>query len=140
MRTVVDTSTRRHVDTSALAAIILGEPDAERHLDAMLHAAADLSTSAVSRVEVAIVVEARQGPAAAEDLRVLLDRLTVETVPVDAEQTTLAVAAWRRFGKGRNPAGLNVGDCFSYALARSLEAPLLFKGADFEQTDIRSVL
>jgi ribonuclease VapC len=70
----------------------------------------------------------------------MFDRLGVITEPVDAAQASAAFAAWRRFGKGRHPAGLNLGDCFSYALARAAGAPLLFKGNDFAQTDIASAL
>lgn len=64
----------------------------------------------------------------------------IEITAVDEYQAQIALAAWRRFGTGRHPAALNFGDCFSYALARSLDAPLLFKGFDFAQTDIRSAL
>jgi ribonuclease VapC len=70
----------------------------------------------------------------------LLDRLGVVTEPVDAAQAGAALAAWRRFGKGRHPAGLNLGDCFSYALARMSGGSLLFKGNDFAQTDIAGAL
>ena len=128
------------VDTSALVSIVLGEDDAEAYLSALVSAAPGLCLGAVSLVEAGIVVEARQGAGAASDLRELLATLGIEVAPVDEEHARLALAAWRRFGKGRHPAGLNLGDCFSYALARSLDAPLLFKGADFEQTDIRSAL
>ena len=70
----------------------------------------------------------------------MLTTLTVVTVPLDEEQAGIALAAWRRFGKGRHVAGLNLGDCYSYALAKSRQAPLLFKGEDFAQTDIASAL
>jgi ribonuclease VapC len=128
------------LDTSAVAAVILGEPDAESFAAAMSRNAGDLSISAATRVELGIVIEARQGQPALDDLTALLTRLTVTTEPLDADQAAAALAAWRRFGKGRHPAGLNLGDCFSYALARALGAPLLFKGRDFGQTDITSAL
>ena len=128
------------LDTSAVAAVILGEPDAQVFAAAMMRHAGDLSMSAATRTELGIVVEARQGPAAADDLRALLDRIAVTIEPLDADQAMVALAAWRRFGKGRHPAGLNLGDCFSYALARTLAVPLLFKGNDFAQTDITSAL
>lgn len=128
------------LDTSAVAAVILGEPDAEAFAAIMLRHAGELSMSAATWVELGIVIEARQGQPAFDDLTALLTRLTVTIEPLDADQATAAGAAWRRFGKGRHPAGLNLGDCFSYALARTLGAPLLFKGRDFAQTDIAGAL
>lgn len=128
------------VDTSALVAVVLGEPDAELYLTTMREHAGDLHVSAPNAVETGIVVEVKQGPEATEDLRRLLDLLGCSTVPFDADQARVAVAAWRRFGRGRHPARLNLGDCFSYALATAWSAPLLFKGGDFAQTDVRSAL
>ncbi|WP_395727826.1 type II toxin-antitoxin system VapC family toxin [Nakamurella sp.] len=128
------------LDTSAVAAVIFGESDAEAYAAAMVRHAGELSISAVTLVELGIVAEARQGPAATQDVRALLDRLGVVTEPVDAAQAGAALAAWRRFGKGRHPAGLNLGDCFSYALARMSGGSLLFKGNDFAQTDIVGAL
>lgn len=127
------------VETSAVVAIVLGEPDAERFVDALTVPALRL-ISAANLVEAGIVVEARQGPDAARDLALLLETIAIAVEPVDAEQARLAVDAWRRFGKGRHPAGLNLGDCFAYALARHRGEPLLFKGNDFAQTDVTSVL
>lgn len=124
------------VDTSALASVVFGEPEAEALLAVMARNAGSLRLSAASRVEVGIVVEARQGPEATADLQLLLDTLDAQVVAVDEVQAQLAVAAWRRFGKGRHPAGLNYGDCFAYALARAEGAPLLFVGDDFTQTDV----
>jgi len=128
------------IDTSALAAVVLGEPDAEAFLSVLLAHIGDLQISAATLVEAGIVVEARQGPEAATDLATLLDRIGVVTVPFDHDQSRSAVAGWRRFGKGRHPAGLNLGDCFAYALAKTTAGALLFKGGDFAQTDIASVL
>ncbi len=128
------------LDTSAVAAVVLGEPDAEALLALMLRSRGDLLMSAATSVELGIVVEAKQGPAATADLHHLLSTLRVSLVPVDDAQATVAVAAWRRFGKGRHPAGLNLGDCFSYAVARVEGAVLLYKGADFAQTDIAGAL
>jgi ribonuclease VapC len=128
------------LDTSAVAAVVFGEPDAEALLSVMLAEVGGLLISAVNRVEVGIVVEARQGPEAANDLHILLDRLAVDIAPVDVDQAQAALSAWRRFGKGRHPAGLNFGDCFAYALAKVTAAPLLFKGQDFRQTDVVSAL
>lgn len=126
------------VDTSSLVAVVLGETDAEGHLAAMTGVA--VAASSVSIVEATIVVEARQGPDAARDLQLLVDGAVDEIVAVDAGHARAAHTAWRRFGRGRHPAGLNFGDCFSYATAVVLDAPLLFKGDDFSQTDLRRVL
>lgn len=126
------------LDTSAVTSVVLGEPDAEAHLSLMLSHAGELHISAATRVELGLVVEAKQGPEATKDLEDLLGTLAVVVVPLDEAQAGLAIGAWRRFGKGRHPAHLNLGDCYSYALARSLDAPLLFRGDDFSQTDIRS--
>ncbi len=128
------------VDTSALAAIILGEEDAEALLSALLHTDEVVRVSVATLVEATMVVEARHGPDAAGDLDLLLAKVDAEITSVDPDQGRLAVAAWRRFGKGRHPAALNLGDCFSYALARSAGETLLFKGRDFAQTDIGSAL
>ncbi len=128
------------LDTSAVAAVVFGEPDAEVLLSMMRRFAGDLAISAATAVELGILVEARQGPEASADLTTLMDGLRVRTAPVDGDQARLAIGAWRRFGKGRHPAGLNLGDCFSYALAKAEGAPLLFKGNDFPQTDIASAL
>jgi ribonuclease VapC len=83
-----------------------------------------------------MVIETRFGPAGGSELDLWLYRASDEIVPVDADQADLARRAWRRFGKGRHSAGLNYGDCFSYALAAIRQEPLLFKGRDFSQTDI----
>jgi ribonuclease VapC len=123
------------VDTSALVAVILGEPDAEAHLRAMA-TADDLSLSASTLVEALIVVEARQGPEASADLQALLADIEASVIPLSEEQANAAAEAWARFGKGRHPAGLNLGDTFSYALAKTTGEPLLFKGDDFTKTDI----
>lgn len=123
------------VDASALVAVILGEPDAEAHLRAMA-GAPSLSISAATLTEALIMVEARQGSEAAADLGALLAELEAEIVGFDEAQAEAAASAWRRFGKGRHPAGLNLGDTFSYALASTRAEPLLFKGRDFAATDI----
>ncbi len=125
------------VDTSALVAILLGEPDAAV-FSAALAGASKRLLSAVTRVELSLVIEGRKG----EPGRALLEQLLAdgefEIVAVTAQHAEIAIDAFRRFGKRRHPAGLNIGDCFSYALAKSLDAPLLFKGADFAATDIRA--
>lgn len=125
------------VDTSSLVAVVLGETDAERHLERLRRGPAQLSS--VSLVEATIVVDARQGADAVRDLELLVEA-TVDVVAVDLEHARTAVAAWRRFGKGRHPAALNFGDCFSYAVARLAGIPLLYKGDDFAQTDVAAAL
>lgn len=124
------------VDTSALVAVVLGEADAEQFLEALQ--SNDTRLSVVSSVEAQVVVESRQGPDAARDLRLLTDAVIDEIAVVDEAHAAAATAAWRRFGKGRHPAALNFGDCFAYAVASLDGLPLLYKGDDFAQTDLRS--
>jgi ribonuclease VapC len=95
--------------------------------------------SAASLLEASIVIESRKGEAGGRELDLLIYRGGIEVVGVDQDQAETARAAWRRFGKGRHPAGLNYGDCFAYALAKSRQLPLLFRGDDFSQTDIDCV-
>ena len=85
-----------------------------------------------------MVVESRGGAAAGHELDEFLTRAEVELVAVTPEQAAVARRAWRRFGKGNHPAGLNFGDCFAYALASTTGEPLLFKGQDFARTDIQA--
>ena len=126
------------VDTSALAAIVFGEPDHARFGDVLGREAS--AVSAATLTEARLVVEARQGPDAVRDLDLLLSATGATVVAYDAEHAEVAHAAWRRFGKGRHPAGLNLGDCMSYATARLAGAPLLFKGDDFARTDVVAAL
>jgi ribonuclease VapC len=93
--------------------------------------------SAATFLEATIVIEARLGDPGGREFDLWLHRAEVEIVSVDAEQTDMARRAWRRFGRGRHPAGLNYGDCFSYALAATHDEPLLFKGDDFTKTDVK---
>lgn len=121
------------VDSSVAAAICLGEPDAASFIDS-LESASTLRMSAATYLEAAIVIDARR-PGAFD---VFVAGLDLEIVPFDAEQATLARAAYRTYGKGNgHPASLNFGDCFSYALARTSDETLLFKGTDFAHTDVR---
>jgi ribonuclease VapC len=126
------------IDTSAIVAILQNEPE-RRALNEAIESADVRRISAATLVEVSIVVETRYGPAGLRDLDRFLDRAGVELAVVDVEQAHEARRAFSLFGKGRHPAGLNYGDCFSYALARVMGEPLLFKGDDFAQTDIRPV-
>ncbi|WP_232793283.1 type II toxin-antitoxin system VapC family toxin [Caulobacter hibisci] len=128
------------VDTSALAAIVLRESERETFLSILI-AQPRKAMSAASVVEAAHVYAK---VFAAEIVPSELDRdlqmLGIEIIDVDPAQARLAIDAAMRFGKGRHPARLNLGDCFSYALAKALNAPLLFKGDDFAHTDIRAAL
>jgi ribonuclease VapC len=126
------------VDTSALLAVLLNEVDAPAFRLAMEADPVRL-LSAASSVEIGIVIEARVGEAGGRELDLLLQKAAIEVVAVDAEQADLARQAFRRFGKGRHAAGLNYGDCFSYALSQSSGEPLLFKGNNFSQTDVTVV-
>lgn len=123
------------IDTSAILAILLDEPE-RRAFNEAIEAAATRSMSVATWVESSLVIEARKGAEGLRDLDLLIERAGVEVVPVDREQGSLARRAFSRFGKGRHPAGLNYGDCFAYALARHLGEPLLFKGDDFGKTDV----
>ena len=127
------------VDTSALVAILLREPDAERFAVALEEARVRL-LSAVTRVELTFVIEGRKGEAGRADLERLLNDGEFEVAAVTPQQAMIAITAFRTYGKGRHPAGLNIGDCFSYALARATGHPLLFKGNDFKHTDIQPAL
>ena len=125
------------VDSSAVLAVLFDEPDAERYNEAIL-AASSLTMSAASFLEAAMVIESRLGFAGGDDLDAYVHRADIELVPVTPEQAHAARRAWRRFGKGNHPAGLNFGDCFAYALAEATREPLLFKGDDFVLTDIEA--
>ena len=123
------------LDSSALLAILLDEPDRRRFTEA-IESDPRRFVSAATLLESAIVIEARRGEAAGRELDLLIHRASIACVPVDAEHVQIARAAWRRYGKGRHPAGLNFGDCFSYALAAVSGEALLYCGDDFVQTDI----
>ena len=122
-------------DTSALAAIFFGEPERQKFLEAIISVTTRM-ISAATVLETGIVVESRLGDAAGRELDLFLIRANFQIMPVDAEQAELARFAWRKFGKGRHPAALNYGDCFSYALAKWTGEPLLAKGTDFAATDV----
>ena len=123
------------IDTSALLCILQDEPE-RRDFNRLIESADFCRISTATFVEASIVVEARYGTDGTRDLDLLMAKAGIEQVPLNEEQAGLARRAFRLYGKGRHPAGLNYGDCFSYALARSLEQPLLFKGDDFTKTDI----
>lgn len=123
------------IDTSALVAILLDEPE-RRAFNEKIEADPRRLVSAVTFVETALVIETRVGEAGGRELDLFLHRANVETVPVDVDQAEIARRAFRRYGRGRHPAGLNFGDCFAYALVKTTGEPLLFKGDDFGRTDI----
>jgi ribonuclease VapC len=126
------------IDTSALLAVLQNEP--ERHaFNKALELADTRSLSTASFVELCMVIESRYGPEGIRDLDLFLSRAKIELVPVDTDQAYIARQAFRHYGKGRHPASLNYGDCFSYALAKSLGDSLLFKGNDFSQTDLTKI-
>ena len=124
------------VDSSALMAILRGEPEEPAFRQA-IRTAANRLMAAPTRVEAAMVALGRGGEPGLEQMQALIERLDLEVVPFSDEQATLAIEAFRRFGKGRHPGGLNLGDCFSYALAKATSEPLLFKGDDFVRTDVK---
>ncbi len=123
------------LDTSAILAVLFAEAERDRFI-ALLADDDDPVLSAATLVEASIVVQARTGDDGVVDLDELLAVAGVRCVAVDVTQAQLAREAFARFGKGRAPAGLNLGDCFSYALAKAMDRPLLFKGADFVRTDV----
>ena len=126
------------IDTSAILAILQNEPE-RRAINEAVEAADTRMMSVAAFVESSIVIESRYGPDGMRDLDLYVAKAQVTLAPVDAEQAHLARDAFRKYGKGRHRAGLNFGDCFSYALARSLSEPILFKGDDFMHTDLVAV-
>ena len=124
------------IDSSAVLAILQNEPE-RRAFNQAIAAAETRLLSAASLVELSIVLEARFGPDGQGDLDLFLSTAQIDIVALDRDQAELARTAFSRYGKGRHPAGLNLGDCFSYALAKWAGAPLLFKGDDFCHTDLQ---
>lgn len=125
------------LDTSAIIAVLQNEPKAEM-LIAKMKSANILRISAATIVEAGIVMQTRYGDAGELEIDQFIHRLSISVVPVSAEHAELARLGYRKYGKGIHPAGLNYGDCFSYALAVSLQAPLLFIGEDFSKTDVQA--
>lgn len=124
------------VDTSALVAILKAEAEAA----ALLHClggSRDSTIATASLLEAQIVIISQVGEAALVDLELLLSRAEIRPMAFDANHLRWALHGWHHFGKGRHRAGLNFGDCFSYGLAMALDRPLLFKGDDFSQTDVK---
>ena len=123
------------VDPSVLLAVLLHEEGHEQ-IELRLESAWNIYLSSASYVELFVVVFRRLPPEAVGKVEALLHQQDIQIVPFDEAQASIAREAYRRFGKGRHPAALNFGDCFSYALAKHLNEPLLFKGEDFRQTDV----
>lgn len=127
------------IDTSAIMAILQGEPEARRLAEAI--EAADVRLiSAVSVLEAGILSESRKGKEGARELDAFIAAAVLEVVSFDDEQAAVAREAFARYGKGRHAASLNFGDCAVYALAATRAMPLLFKGADFAATDLEACL
>lgn len=127
------------VDSSAVLAILFDEPERDAFSDALAAAGVRLM-STVNALETAVVVSSRKGPYGARELDLLLHRAEFDVVPFTSDHLRLARDAYERYGKGRHPAGLNLGDCCAYALARHAGEPLLFKGDDFPRTDVVSTV
>ena len=125
------------VDSSALAAVLFQEDDGNAYLSAML-ADPDPVLSAATLVEISVVVTRRLGPDAIPILEQILDRAGLTITPFTAQQSLVAQQAYIEYGRGRHPAALNFGDCFSYALAKTEGMALVFKGRDFSLTDINA--
>jgi ribonuclease VapC len=126
------------IDTSAVVAILLGEPEALAFARA-IKADSTRLISVVSWVECSMVMTGRQGARSVADLDRLIARADIVVTAVQLRHAQLARDAFDHFGRGRHPAKLNCGDCFAYALAKATGEPLLFKGDDFGRTDIRTV-
>ena len=125
------------LDTSAVIAIVYGEPE-RADFARLIHDAESCRVSVVNFVELSMVVESQLGPEAGRQVDTLFRRTGIVIEPVTVEHSHLARQAFLDYGKGRHKAGLNFGDCFSYALAKATGESLLFKGRDFSQTDIKS--
>jgi ribonuclease VapC len=123
------------LDTSAVIAILRAEPEASAMAEAMSSAGAR-GISAVSYVEAAVVIDSSHDPIASRRFDDFFREAEIVVEPVTFRQAKIAREAYRDFGKGRHRAGLNFGDCFSYALAKATGKPLLFKGNDFSHTDV----
>lgn len=123
------------LDTSSILSILLEEADAAFFAECISKSQKRL-LSAGTALELMIVIEARKGESGGRELDLFLHRAKIDIVPFDSEQAEIARTAWRRYGKSNHSAGLNFGDCFAYALAKSSGEPLLFKGNDFNQTDL----
>ena len=123
------------LDSSAVVAVLRAEPEAADFTIA-IESAASRQISAVSYVESAVVIDSSGSPIASRRFDEFFRTSKIVVASVTPRQAELARQAYRDFGKGRHKAGLNLGDCFAYALAKELDEPLLFKGEDFCHTDV----
>lgn len=123
------------IDTSAIVAILFNEDDAQVYAEA-ISLADSCRVSAATFVEAAIVVESQTKNNGSRQLDAFIRRAAISIEPVTEDQAHIARQAFTDFGKGRHPAELNYGDCFSYALSKATREPLLFKGKDFAKTDV----
>ncbi|NDD69803.1 MAG: type II toxin-antitoxin system VapC family toxin [Synechococcaceae bacterium WB9_4xC_028] len=124
------------VDTSALVAILKVEPDASTLLHRLGNSGANRIATA-TLLEAQMVVISQLGEAGVPELELLMNRAQIQVVPFNADHMRWALHGWRHYGKGRHRAALNLGDCFSYGLAKAMDTPLLFKGEDFQYTDVK---
>ncbi|TCL92227.1 ribonuclease VapC [Rhizobium sp. PP-WC-2G-219] len=125
------------IDTSAMVAILYGEPEAVAFTP-LIYDSATSRISVANYLELSMVIEKQLGSEGMRQADAFFRRAVIDIEPVRVEQGHLARQAFLDFGKGRHKAGLNFGDCFAYALARHFDEPLLSKGNDFTETDIRS--
>ena len=126
------------IDTSAVIAILLMEDESEKFIRLISQSPKNLMSS-FTALECAIVIEAKKGESGGLELDLFFHKTGITIVSMNEKQSELARIAWRKFGKGRHPAALNIGDCCSYALSKYSDEPLLFKGNDFSRTDIEPV-
>jgi len=125
------------IDTPAILTILFNEEEVT-DLAIKIETDAIRLMSAANMLETMIIVEARKGESGVREFELMLYKANIEVVSFTKEHAEIAHQAWRKYGKGNHPAGLNLGDCFAYALAKTTNEPLLFKGDDFAKTDIRS--
>lgn len=128
------------LDTSVLISLLREEPDSDTFSDILFDNPGSLRLSASNYLEAAIVLDGNQDAELSAKLDRIIAFFGIVIEPVTAEHARLARSAYREFGKGNHPARLNFGDCFAYALAKAAGEPLLFKGADFAQTDVARAL
>jgi ribonuclease VapC len=125
------------IDTSAIVAILQNEPEAAKLEEALVSDPIRL-VPATCVLEARMVLVSRRGEHALAEIDLWLNKIAAGIIPVDADLVDLATESWLTYGKGRHPAALNFADCFSYALAKRADEPLLFIGKDFAQTDIEA--
>ena len=124
------------VDTSALVSILKVEQDASTLLRRLGNSGANRIATA-TLLEAQMVVISQLNEAGLAELELLMNRAQIQVMPFNADHMRWALHGWRHYGKGRHKAALNLGDCFSYRLAKAMDAPLLFKGEDFQYTDVK---